>query len=435
MPEAIVGMTHGDSEPHECNAVIVSPEIGIFDFLAAGDILTQISELEIKSNITIADAKKMALGETKDIRQDVLATLDVIGHINGEVTRSLQPIMPGTPLFEATPEQITKFLGFDLTDNMIHIGELLRRSDVPVVIARDWFLKHISIMGMTGAGKSNLAKVILDALKSWYNDTIIIVDPHGEYEGEQVRVDDILGDTKDLDFELVVERAFEIIGKKDKDFRYLIEIAYASSTIRNKKLSKVDALLEACNDYYVRGASSYKSIMLEAIKTETIIQTVQGKIIKHDKKKPLVFDLRGVKHEVGESVVNIIAELVLELGKTGRSIITVIDEVQLYCNQRKKSLSKEAIINLISEGRKFGCGVVIMSQRPAKVDKDIISQCNTKFCLQVTNENDIRQVRSSTEYATRDMFREVQKLQCGQALLSSPWLKRPVFVSIREYIG
>ena len=173
--------------------------------------------------------------------------------------------------------------------------------------------------------------------------------------------------------------------------------------------------------------------MVEAIRTETIVQTVQGKIIKHDKKKPLVFDLRGVKHEVGESVVNIIAELVLELGKTGRSIITFVDEVQNYCPQKKKALSKESIICLVKEGRKFGCGVVIMSQRPADVDKGIISQCGTKFCLQVTNDNDIRQVRSSTEYATRDMFREVQKLQCGQALLSSPWLKRPVFVAVKEY--
>jgi len=431
-----IGATFGTASPHECKSIIIDPMIGLFDFVTADDVLTQISELKVESNISKSDAKKYALGEDMSVRHDVIATLDVIGNINGDISRQLQPIMPLTQLQRASSQQISDFLGFANGKDMVQIGELLRRSDVPVVMEKAWFEKHISIMGMTGAGKSNLSKVILHALKEWYEGTIIIIDPHGEYDdGNIIEIDMITGDSEDLDFDTVVERCFNILGRKDKDFTYLMEVAYISSTIRKKKLSKVGALREACSDYYVRGASSYRPIIEEAILTETIIRTVQKSIVQDKCVAPLIFNLKGVKAEVGEAVVSIAVETVYELVKTGRQIITFIDEAHKFCPQKRKAMSKEPIITLISEGRKFGAGVVIMSQRPAKVDKDIISQCNTQFCLKVKNDNDIRQLRASTEQATKEMFKEVQRLEPGQALLSSPWLKRPVFVKVMLHGG
>lgn len=428
-----VGATYGTATPHESNAVIVEETVGLFDFLTAGDVLTQISELKIESNISMSDAKKIALGEDKDMRHDVLATLDVIGSTNGKLKRMLHPIMPGTKLEIATSKMIAAFLGFEITEDMILVGELLRRSDVPVVLKQKWFNKHISIMGMTGAGKSNLAKVILTSLKSWFGETVLIIDPHGEYKGDNIYVDNIHGDPTVVDTDLVIERVYQVMGKVDKDFQEIIEVAKTSSTIRKKDLTNLEAIVEACDDFYMRGASRFKPHLLKAIKIETIIHKITKRIIAHKGPVPLVINLKGLKYEQAEAIVEMIADLVLELGKSGKSMVTFIDEVHNYCPQKKKALSKDSIITLISEGRKFGCGVVIMSQRPAKVDKDIISQCNTKFCLQVTNANDIRQIKSSTEYATTDMFKEVQKLVPGEALLSSPWINRPVFVKILEY--
>lgn len=433
--ENVVGATYGKASAHDCNAVIIDNEVGLFDFLALDNVLTQISELEIKSSLSIADATKIAMGDGHDLTHDVLAKLDVIGNINGDVTRILHPIVPGTLVKLATPEQITKFLGFDHAENAVLVGNLLRRSDVPVMIDKKWFFKHISIMGMTGAGKSNLSKVILESLKDWYNETVIIIDPHGEYDGDKIIVDTMEPNIDKMSLNAVIERVMEGLTRPEqKDFRLLADAAKLSTTIKRKKLKGIHALIEVCSDYYVSGAGAYKPIVMEAIKVESVMGTIHSRITNHKGKRPLVINLKGVKPEDSQAIVGMIADLVLELGKTGRQIITFIDEVHNFCSQKKKSLSKDPIITLISEGRKFDCGVVIMSQRPAKVDKDIISQCSTKFCLQVTNDNDIRQVRSSTEYATRDMFKEVQKLQCGQALLSSPWLKRPVFVSVKEYL-
>ena len=429
----IVGSTYGTATPHESEAFISDEDVGLFDFLTAGDSLTQISELKIESNVSLADAKMITMGEGKDLRHDVIATLDIIGSINGRVKRRLHPVMPGTELTIATSKMIAEFLGFTVTPDMILIGQLLRRGDVPVILEKKWFSKHISIMGMTGSGKSNLSKVILQCLHKWFDETVIIIDPHGEYTGEVINVDAILADVNKAELELVIERFYQLIGKVDKDFLELIDIVTTSTTIREKNLTGLAALVEGCDDYYVRGASRFKSVLLKAIKIETIIQEIQKKIINHTGGIPLVINLKGMKYAQAEAIVDMIAELVLELGKTGKSMITFIDEVHNYCPQKKKAISKDSIITLIAEGRKFGCGVVIMSQRPARVDKDIISQCNTKFCLKVTNANDIRQVKGSTEYATTGMFKEVQKLLPGEALLSSPWINRPVFVKIHEY--
>lgn len=431
----IVGSTYGTATPHESEAVIIDEDVGLFDFLTAGDSLTQISELKIESNVSLADAKKIAMGEGKDLRHDVIATLDIIGSINGGVKRRLHPVMPGTELTIATSKKIADFLGFKVTPDMILIGKLLRRGDVPVILEKKWFKNHISIMGMTGFGKSNLSKVILQCLHKWFDETVLIIDPHGEYtDGDVIHVDHLVGDTGKVEPEFVIDRANQLFGSKTTNsFQHIVDIAKTSPTIKRKGLSGLEAIVEACDDYYINGGSQFKRHILKAIKIETIISEIQKKIINHTGGVPLIINLKGMKYDQAEAIVDMIAELILEQGKAGKPMITFIDEVHNYCPQKKKAISKDSIITLIAEGRKFGCGVVLMSQRPAKVDKDIISQCSTKFCLKLTNANDIRQVKASTEYATTGMFKEVQKLLLGEALLSSPWINRPVFMKIHEY--
>ena len=436
MTSKIVGCTFGKSTPNSSDAVLVDESVGLFDFVKIDSTLAQIQEVIVESNVSKDDALDIALGKVMNNISKVIAKLDIIGEINGGLSERLHPLMPGSTLELAMSEQISKYLGFDMDEGKANIGHLKRRDDVPIVIDKLWFNKHISIMGMTGAGKSNLSKIILKVLQESTETPIIIIDPHGEYAGDIITVDTLVVDTKDIEVSDVLEAMEELLKPREFEaFSEIVRVVNYSNTIKKKKLTGLDAVIECCQDFYVRGADKYRKRLIEVATNLGVSQHIKNRMDNHWGSVPLVINLKGMDYVQAEQLVKLIADRVLAMGKEGRPIITFIDEVQNYCSQKRKNISKDSIINLISEGRKFGCGVVIMSQRPAKVDKDIISQCNTKFCLKLTNENDIKQVRASTEYATRQMFQEVQKLQVGEALLTSPWLKRPVFIKVDEFKG
>lgn len=95
----------------------------------------------------------------------------------------------------------------------------------------------------------------------------------------------------------------------------------------------------------------------------------------------------------------------------------IIDEAQNFCPQKKSADSKKYIIQLASEGRKHGLALGIMSQRPAKVDKDVLSQCATKLMLKVSDRNDVKAlIDSSGLLTTKDRF-ALQSLTVGEMLL------------------
>jgi len=431
--DKIVGATFGDSKPQIATAVIIDEEVGMYDFLTVEDTLIQISDMTIKSTFTEDDAREIAHGNEVDRKVDAIATLDIIGSINGSVNERLHPLTPGSKLKLAMSEQIGKYLGFVEGEGKIKIGHLKRRADVSIVIDPKTFVTHVSIMGMTGSGKSNLSKVILKAMTETLSVPIIIIDPHGEYAGDIIDIESLVINNYDnltIKSDIINEVNQNLKTSERKIWDDIVLTARASSTIAKKKLSDVDTLVEACSEYYIRGASVYRDKVLSAIRTTSSRKLIKDRIEAHWGSVPLVINLKGTKYLDAEIIVKNVTEMVLELGKAGKPIITFIDEIQNYCSQKRKNISKDAIINLVKEGRKFGCGVVIASQRPADVDKSIISQCGTKFALKLTNMNDITQVRGSTEYATRQMFQEVQKLQPGEALLTSPWIKRPCFIRI-----
>jgi DNA helicase HerA-like ATPase len=65
----------------------------------------------------------------------------------------------------------------------------------------------------------------------------------------------------------------------------------------------------------------------------------------------------------------------------------VVEEAHNFCPERgfEKAISSNIMRTIASEGRKFGLGMMVISQRPARVDKNVISQCNTQIILRVTN--------------------------------------------------
>jgi len=148
-----------------------------------------------------------------------------------------------------------------------------------------------------------------------------------------------------------------------------------------------------------------------------------------------ILNLKGLAPGVQQLVVGSIAQRLFEARKTGLvpPHLFVLEEAHNFCPERhlSKAASGEIIQTIASEGRKFGMGLSVVSQRPAKVDKNVLSQCNTQIILKVTNANDLKTISKSVENLPEGIEEEIQALQVGTALVSEPSFAMPLFCEIR----
>jgi len=111
----------------------------------------------------------------------------------------------------------------------------------------------------------------------------------------------------------------------------------------------------------------------------------------------------------------------------------VVEEAHNFAPERgySKSSSSEILRTIASEGRKFGLGMLVISQRPARVDKNVLSQCGSQIILKVTNPNDLKSISKGLEGVNSYVEEELLRLPPGIAMLVSNDIERPILVDIR----
>jgi hypothetical protein len=111
--------------------------------------------------------------------------------------------------------------------------------------------------------------------------------------------------------------------------------------------------------------------------------------------------------------------------------MVVIEEAHNFCPQVGQALCSGVLKTVASEGLKFGLGLCVVTQRPAKIDKNVLSQCNTQMILKVTNPNDLKAITQSIEGLVPGMEEDIQRLPIGVAIVSGGSLTSPIQVEIR----
>lgn len=96
------------------------------------------------------------------------------------------------------------------------------------------------------------------------------------------------------------------------------------------------------------------------------------------------------------------------------------------------AVSVGTIKRIITEGRKFGVGLILISQRPSRLDATALSQCNSFLIMRMVNPADQSFVRSVVETLAEDDARILPNLMVGEALISGQCVRFPVMASIRE---
>lgn len=144
-----------------------------------------------------------------------------------------------------------------------------------------------------------------------------------------------------------------------------------------------------------------------------------------------VLDLGGVPPEVTDLVVGVMTRILFEgmfwgrdlpgIGKQ-RPLLLVYEEAHTYLPrggsaQFVSGYACNAVRRIFKEGRKYGVGAIVVSQRPSELDETILSQCGTFFALRLSNSDDQGRVRSTVPDALAGLIDMLPALRTGEALV------------------
>lgn len=152
-----------------------------------------------------------------------------------------------------------------------------------------------------------------------------------------------------------------------------------------------------------------------------------------------VFDLSGIPVAVVDDLVGAILRILYDalfwgrLKKEGgreRPLLVVLEEAHAYLGTGSKSRAAIGAKRIAKEGRKYGVGLMLVSQRPSEVDATILSQCGTVVALRLTNDSDRAQVTSCASDNLKGLFSMLPILRTGEALIVGEAVNMPMRVII-----
>lgn len=92
----------------------------------------------------------------------------------------------------------------------------------------------------------------------------------------------------------------------------------------------------------------------------------------------------------------------------------------------------DLVKKIAAEGRKFGIFLAIITQRPGKIDQDVLSQCNSQIILRITNPVDQKAILESSENMSASLMEDLPSLDIGEAIIIGEIVKMPTIAKIRQ---
>jgi hypothetical protein len=155
--------------------------------------------------------------------------------------------------------------------------------------------------------------------------------------------------------------------------------------------------------------------------------------------KPMtIMQLAGFPAEVVDSVVSVLSRMAFDFGlwSDGASpLLFVCEEAHRYAPANSKigfGPTRRALSRIAKEGRKYGVFLGLVTQRPAEIDPNIISQCSTMFVMRLSNDRDQALIRAAISDAGASMLTFVPSLGTGEVFAFGAGVPLPTRMKFRE---
>jgi len=113
-------------------------------------------------------------------------------------------------------------------------------------------------------------------------------------------------------------------------------------------------------------------------------------------------------------------------------VLVVLEEAHVFVPKDEETDTKYFASKVAREGRKFGLGLVIVSQRPRGIDPNILSQMGSLAVMRMVQQDDQVQVSAASESLSRDLIDQLTSLNPGEAIFAGQWVNLPTFVKVHE---
>ncbi len=428
------------------------------------------------------------LGYDSDARELFEITVTVLGFFDERLKDFINPRVPpvgGAPVFIADDAMLTQVLsrGRKGEQGSAYLGSLLSREPdaVPVALdVRGFTSTHLAIIASTGSGKSYLAGVLLEELMMPYNRaSVLVVDPHGEYntlqemqnlpvfrdgnyqprvrifrpEDLRVQISSLtLGDLRYLlpnlseKMHYQLGRAYGYAQRTWGEGKYTLkQLEYAVRQVGDSPPAEDG---DAMEDDPTTGGLIWR--LGSALGSSKIFHDFENLELTElfEPGRCTVIQLNEVDRREQQVIVATLLRRVYQARidttkkKVSRGdknyipfpVFCLLEEAHNYAPANADAVSSEALKTILSEGRKFGVSIGLISQRPGKLDSDVLSQCMTQCIMRITNPIDQNRIAESVESVGRDLLKELPALSKGQVIVSGASVNTPVLLRVRARV-
>ncbi|MBT0664921.1 ATP-binding protein [Geobacter pelophilus] len=148
----------------------------------------------------------------------------------------------------------------------------------------------------------------------------------------------------------------------------------------------------------------------------------------------VVIDLQGLSDTAKQVITALVSSEILRAASSKtdpiRPCFLVYEEGHTFAPAGEQAISLRIIKKVAGEGRKFGVGFAIVSQRPSKLDADVTSQCNTIIAMRLKNPDDQRFILRVSDMFSKADVDELPSLSTGEALVSGRSIPAPLLVKV-----
>jgi hypothetical protein len=233
-----------------------------------------------------------------------------------------------------------------------------------------------------------------------------------------------IGETFSIDPEFLITERSAVIGQSGSGKSYLVSVICEELAANDLGFAVIDTEGEYA------GLSGHKNITtIDDIESLSTDEGRVRRLIAESEK--IILDVSETDPKAINAFLESIYRVATELFRQGRhkqnSFLIIVEEADIYIPQRGRGLD---ILQLISRrGRKRGLGVLFATQRPALVNKNVLSQCNNVFIGKLTLKNDIDSVRIF--FSSIDDARQLTGLEPGQFYVQGN-VSDPSFIKVRR---
>ena len=462
-----------EEHPPRYEYVVIYSDENVDGVVRRVEVLAQVTRVVSRSSaysdrLDFTTLEKIYSAGIDDV--NVICSARTLGFLvegRREIRMPRRAIYPGNEVYLAPDDLIREFFSYPEEEGL-HIGYLVSRPRVPVYVSLNGFRRHVAVLAQTGAGKSYTVGVLVEELLK-KGGTIVIIDPHADYV--------FLGQTKDgsphpLRERVLVFRNPSSTGRYSEDsignvrpytIRFsdlsedevadILEIPERWTNIRDaisnvihqlrgggkKSEYTVDDFIskmeeEAREDRHAKRALKYVR-RLKRLRVFGEVTTDVSEMLRP--MQVSVLDLSGLNDASMDYIAyRVLTDIYIRVstGEYPYPVFVVIEEAHKFVPPKKERTTKSrSIINTIAaEGRKFGVFMILVSQRPSKIDGDALSQCNSQIILRVTNPADQRAILVSSERMSESLLSDLPGLNIGEAVIVGELTKVPVLVKVRE---